>query len=218
MNLWLVEQKEGAMKIIIADDHTLFRDGLRLILKALDQDITLLEADNYDRASALLTEHKDADLALIDLSMPAREPFVGLGELLAISPTTPIVVLSGNEDVRDIRRVLNAGAMGFIPKRENADVMLSALRLVLSGGIYVPPILMTAPTTSGSNPMLTPRQLDVLFCMNEGRSNKDIGRELGLSEATVKAHITAIFRCLDVGTRAQALKAAEHLGVLNRKR
>lgn len=205
------------MKIIVADDHTLFRDGLRLILKGLDPDITLLEADNYGRAAALLTEHKDADLALIDLSMPSREPFAGLGELLAISPTTPIVVLSGNEDLRDIRRVLDAGAMGFIPKRENADVMLSALRLVISGGIYVPPLLMAAPAASGSNLKLTPRQLDVLLCMNKGCSNKDIGRELGLSEATVKAHITAIFRCLDVGNRAQAIKAAEHLGVLNRK-
>ena len=207
------------MKIIVADDHTLFREGLGHILVRLAPEVVLLEAENFEQAGQLLEEHPDADLALIDLGMPACKSISGLNDLLLLTQTIPIVVLSGSEDTDDIRHVLNTGAMGFIPKRENADVMLSALRLVLSGGVYVPPIMMTVSavsTTQGSS-SLTPRQLDVLRCMTDGYANKEIGRLLGLSEATVKAHVTAIFRGLNVSNRTQAIRAAENLGLLSHK-
>ena len=206
------------MKIIVADDHTLFREGLRHILKQLDDDVALVEASNNETALTLATQHPDADLILLDLHMPGREPLAALRAMIAQSPTTPIVVLSASEDMREVREVLDAGAMGFIPKHESARVLVSALRLVLSGGIYVPPMLMkkNAAIANADTP-LTPRQLDVLERLIEGKSNKEIGRELGLSEATVKAHLAAVFRCLNVDNRTEAAHIAEQQGLLRKR-
>jgi len=203
------------MKIIVADDHALFRDGLRHILTRLEPDAELLEADDYAGAAALLAANPDADLALIDLDMPGRDSYRNLDSLLALTQTTPVVVLSASEDGREIRRVLDAGAMGYIPKREKAEVMLSALRLVLSGGIYVPPLALGATRAPRAGVELTPRQEEVLRCLREGHSNKEIARCLGMTEATVKAHVGAIFKALDVSTRGQAVRVAEQLGLLS---
>jgi len=202
------------MKILIADDHALFRTGLRHILAQLDSEVSVFEAANHDAAATLLAQHQDADIALIDLDMPGREGITSLHGLLGQCPTVPIVVISASEDRRDMRRALDAGAMGFIPKSETAQVMLSALRLVLSGGVYIPPaLLMNSPNTSSTEAAggLTPRQRDVLERLIQGRSNKEIGRELGLSEATVKVHITAIFKAFNVTNRTQAARVAEAL-------
>jgi DNA-binding NarL/FixJ family response regulator len=208
------------MKILIADDHALFREGLRHILMQLDRDVTVLEAANHDATAKLLAQHQDADLALVDLNMPGREGTEALSELLAGSPTVPVVVLSASEHRRDMRRALDAGAMGFIPKSETAHVMLSAVRLVLSGGVYIPPALvkgeMSAAPDGGAGE-LTPRQRDVLERLIQGKPNKEIGRELGLSEATVKVHVTAIFRTLNVSNRTQAARAAESLRLFARR-
>lgn len=206
------------MKIIVADDHVLFREGLRHILKQLDEHITIVEAGDHDAALALAEQHPDADVVLLDLHMPGRDPMTALKAMIARFSTTPIVVLSASEDMREVRDVLDAGAMGFIPKHESARVMLGALRLVLDGGIYVPPMLMKKSRNDGaSETPLTPRQLDVLECLRQGKSNKEIGRELGLSEATVKAHLAAIFRCLDVDNRTEAAHVAEQRGLLRRR-
>jgi DNA-binding NarL/FixJ family response regulator len=205
------------MKILLADDHALFREGIRHILRQLDPDVAVLDAADYGTARALLTRNPDSDLALVDLNMPGADGVDSIAALLALPHMVPVVVLSASESRIDIRRTLDAGAMGFIPKSETAEVMLGALRLVLSGGIYVPPMLMTTanhPATR-ANAMLTPRQRDVLQRMSEGKSNREIGRQLGLSEATVKVHITAIFRNLNVSNRMQAVKTAEALGIFN---
>jgi DNA-binding NarL/FixJ family response regulator len=204
------------MKIIVADDHVLFREGLRHILKQLDDDVIIVEAGDHETALALAAQHTDADVVLLDLSMPGREPLAALNAMIAQSSTTPVVVLSASEDMREVRDALDAGAMGFVPKRESARIMLSAIRLVLSGGIYIPPMLMKKDPASPSSP-LTPRQLDVLEYLIQGKSNKEIGRELGLSEATVKAHLAAIFRCLNVDNRTEAVQVAGQRGLLRKR-
>jgi DNA-binding NarL/FixJ family response regulator len=204
------------MKIIVADDHVLFREGLQHILKQLDDDVAIVEAGDHDAALALAAQHPDADVILLDLSMPGREPLTALSAMIAQSSTTPVVVLSASEDMREVRQALDAGAMGFIPKHESARVMLSAIQLVLSGGIYVPPMLMKKDSSNADAP-LTPRQLDVLKCLIQGKSNKEIGRELGLSEATVKAHLAAVFRALNVDNRTEAVHVAEQRGLLRKQ-
>jgi len=202
------------MKILVADDHTLFRDGLQHILPALAPQVDLRVAGDYAGAAALLAQHGDADLALVDLDMPGREAHGGLEGLIALAPTLPLVVLSACEERGKIRRILDAGAMGFIPKREKAEVMLAALRLVLSGGVYVPPLLLDAAPPGPAEAGLTPRQAEVLRCLEEGHPNKVIARRLGMTEATVKAHVGAILRNLDVTNRAQAVRTAHRLGLL----
>jgi DNA-binding NarL/FixJ family response regulator len=207
---------ENPMKIIVADDHVLFREGLRHILKQLDENATIIEAGDHDTALKLASQHADADVVLLDLDMPGRDPLTALDAMIAQSSTTPVVVLSASEDMREVRQALDAGAMGFIPKHESARVMLSALRLVLSGGIYIPPMLMKKDAPSADGP-LTPRQLDVLKYLIQGKSNKEIGRELGLSEATVKAHLAAVFRSLNVDNRTEAVQVAEQRGLLRKR-
>jgi DNA-binding NarL/FixJ family response regulator len=201
------------MKILLADDHTLFREGIGHILKQLDPGVIVLEAADYRTARDLLDRHPDADLALIDLNMPGENGAGTITTLLSGPQTVPIVVLSASENRLDIRRLLDAGAMGFIPKSETVEVMLGALKLVLSGGVYVPPMLVSQ-SRNGSSPKsgLTPRQREVMQQMLDGKSNREISRELGLSEATVKVHVTAIFRNLNVNNRMQAARAAEALG------
>ncbi|HKQ30198.1 MAG TPA: response regulator transcription factor [Burkholderiales bacterium] len=201
------------MKIIVADDHALFRDGLRHILKQLDDGVIIVEAGDHASALALATQHPDADMVLFDLKMPGEEPLMALKAMIAQSSTTPVVVLSASEDISQVREALDAGAMGFIPKHESARVMLSAIQLVLSGGIYVPPMLMKSDSPAVGSP-LTPRQLNVLKCLVQGKSNKEIGRELGLSESTVKSHLAAIFRCLNASNRTEAVHIAEQRGLL----
>jgi DNA-binding NarL/FixJ family response regulator len=202
---------ECEVKVLLADDHALFKDGLRHILRNLNTQVTLLEACDYASLEVLLQQHPDADLALVDLNMPGRR-IGGIEALMAMAPTVPLVVLSGTEDALVIRQLLDAGVMGYIAKRETADVMLSALRIVLSGGIYVPPSLLKQPASAGET--LTARQIDVLIQLCAGKSNKLIGRELAMSEGTVKSHIASIYRTLNVSNRTQATRVAIALGLL----
>lgn len=206
------------VKIIVADDHALFRDGLRHVLNLLEPDVTLVEAADYPALMTCADAHPDAVLVLVDLNMPGAEPFATLRTLLSRHPTLLVVVLSASEEFSDMRRALDIGAMGYIPKRENANIMLSALRLVLSGGVYVPPSLMHGTADDShkthSLALLTPRQLDVLRELVNGKGNKEIGQRLEMSEATVKAHVTAIFRAFNVANRTQAALVAEKLGLV----
>ena len=201
------------MKILVADDHDLFREGLRNILLQLADEVEILEA--HDWQTALTQVAANPDLALIDLNMPGMESFVGLEAFLALAETVPVVVVSGSENLVDMKRSLDAGVMGYISKSEHSPVVLSALRLVLSGGIYVPPKLVQTSTHSHQNlpgalPFgLTPRQYEVLKIMLRGKSNKEIALDLSLSPITVKSHIGAIFKSLQVINRAQAIRAVE---------
>ena len=207
------------MKILIADDHALFREGLRQIVQPLADEADILEAHDWQTALAQVAQEPDIALALMDLGMPGMEAFTGLKTFLDRAETVPVVVISASESVLDMKRALDAGAMGYVTKSEARPVMLSALRLVLSGGIYIPPRLIQSPLSSPSDrdstqPFgLTPRQFEVLNALVQGKSNKQIARDLNLSGATVKAHVGAIFKTLNVSNRLQAIRVAENVGM-----
>ena len=219
------------MKILIADDHRLVLEAVKSKLSELGPDVEFVLAMN---TRELLEAASDAlDLALVDLHMPGAVGQSHLEELRRLYPALPVIVLSGYEDPAIMRAALEHGALGFIPKAYSPDVMLSAVRLVLSGGVYVPPMLLhaappgaavTAPAPLGGNPadagaptlaalrrMLTERQVEVLQLLSQGKPNKLIGRALGISEGTVKIHLAAIFRALNVRNRTEAVIAAQSL-------
>lgn len=207
------------LKILLADDHAMLREGLRHVLCRLADELEILEAGNFNDAIAIARDNPGLSLAVLDLNMPGMESFAGLQAVAAAAPTVPIVVMSGSENPIDMRRALDCGAMGYIPKSENTAVMLTALRLVLEGGLYVPPALLRQSETTDTGAMpnpyesMTPRQRAVLTLIVQGKSNKDIARELDLSEATVKAHISAILRVFNVSNRTQAVLQAKKLGL-----
>ena len=205
------------MKILIADDHMLFREALRQVVQQLGDDVTVLEASDWHSAVELVKHNPDIMLALVDLKMPGMQEFAGLDAFIKFAETVPVVVVSASESIFDMQRVFDAGATGFIAKNETMDVFLSALRLVLSGGFYVPQKLIQRPVYNehrqeGTSLFgLTPRQLEVLKVLMQGKSNKEIALELSLSEVTVKVHISAIFKSLNVSNRLQAIQLVQNL-------
>jgi len=204
-----------ALTVLIADDHPLVRDALVRTVRQLHAEVTVHEAGDLDTLLRLARAGA-ADLALVDLNMPGMNGVAGLARLREAAPTLPVVVASGQEDATTIRSVLGAGAVGFIPKSEKSEVLLSALRLVQAGGTYVPARLLEAPATAAASAAaseLTPRQLDVLRCLMRGEPNKLIARELGLTEGTVKIHIAAILRALQARNRTEAVVRARSLGI-----
>jgi DNA-binding NarL/FixJ family response regulator len=211
------------MKVLVVDDHALIREALRGILKELKDDATVIEASNCRLAMRLVGEHSDLGLILLDLNLPDRNGFDVLTELREGYPGISTVVLSAFNDRDTVTKALDLGALGFIPKSSTREVMLSALRLVFSGGIYIPPDILVRrePSPSGAaeprhlSPRdlgLTDRQVDVLALMMQGKSNKAICRTLDLAEPTVKNHVTAILRALKVTNRTEAVIAVGALG------
>ena len=207
------------MKILLVDDHSLFRAGLGHVLRQLDERVEIVEAESSKQALKAIEAEYDFTLALLDLHMPGDDGFAALAAISRESPTLPIVVLSASESRADMRRALDSGALGFIPKSTAVPVMLNALRLVLAGGMYIPPdLLRTHDEPAATKPAqsvieLTSRQLDVLNLVLEGKTNKAIATELKLSEATVKAHISAVFKTLHVSNRTQVALAVERLHI-----
>lgn len=207
------------MKILVVDDHPLIREGMRLSLKQLAADAEILEAQNAEEAFACAAANPDLDLVLLDINLPGMSGLSALARLRARHPAAPVVVLSASDDRAHVMQAIDAGAMGYIPKSLKSAVMMNALRLVLSGGVYVPPQALAqkqpqrpAPAAS-AEPNLTERQIEVLKCLVEGKSNKLICRELDMAEGTVKTHITAILKSLNVTTRTQAVIAVSRLGL-----
>ena len=205
------------MRVLIADDHPLVRDALARTLHELDTAAEVLQAGDLD-SLLRLAQAEPADLALLDLNMPGMNGVAGLRRLRQALPTLPVVVASGQDDAATIRAVLAAGAVGFIPKSERAEVLLGALRLVLAGGVYVPLRMLDqdaamAPAPHADASGLTPRQRDVLRALSRGQPNKLIARELGLTEGTVKIHIAAILRALQARNRTEAVVRARELGL-----
>ena len=204
-------------KILIADDHALIRDGIRGQLRGLGSDILIVEARDWIEAIAAAVAHTDLGLALVDLNMPGKDGMTALDELIRANRSLPVLLLSASEKVEDMRAALRLGAMGYVSKSETAAVMLGAVRLVLNGGMYVPPALANLGANIDTAPeptcVLTERQLGVLQLLVEGKSNKEIARTLHLAQATVKVHLASIFRALAVENRTQAAIAAERLGL-----
>lgn len=214
------------MKILIVDDHPLIRAALRQVLTALDEQVVILDADGKTQALDFAQNHEDIGLTLLDLTLAGSDGFEVLHELRERYPAIPVVVLSAQDQPETVRRALDEGAMGFISKTSSNAVLVNALRLVLSGGVYLPPQLLKAQSTEGISlpkegaPIasyrdigLTERQADVMKLLIEGKPNKLICRELNLAEGTVKIHVTAILKALGVATRTQAVIAVGRLGL-----
>jgi DNA-binding NarL/FixJ family response regulator len=207
------------MKILVVDDHALIREALRGLFRDLKPDAMLLEAADAAGAMALLAEQPDIALVLLDLSLPDRDGRELLAELRARYPGISVVVLSGFADRANVVQALDHGAVGFIPKSAGREVMTSALNLVFSGGVYIPPEILDSGTPNAVRPQaspadlgLTERQVDVLALMMQGKSNKAICRLLALAEPTVKNHVTAILKTLGVSNRTEAVLAASARG------
>ena len=204
------------MKILIADDHALFREGLRYVLRALDPHVVVLEAASAAQAMQTAAREQQIDLVLLDLAMPGLDGFAGLDMLRERFPDIPVVVVSASQEPRDVRRALDAEASGFIPKSMSGAEMVCALRAVLAGHVYVPKAIAGIEDDADTHDFhLTPRQLQVLELMCEGLSNKEIAQRLGMAEGTVKIHVTAILRAMNASNRTHAVILAAQLGLTN---
>lgn len=208
----------ASCKLVIADDHPLFRGALREAVAALLPAVEIAEAGSFDEVAGLLDRGADVDLILLDLTMPGMRGFSGLMYLRAQYPGAPIVVVSANDDPTVIRRCMDFGASGFIPKTLGVEAMRDAVARVLEGGVWTPPDVdlsagADADTAAlmGRLARLTPQQVRVLMMLSEGMLNKQIAFELGVSEATVKAHVSAILQKLEVESRTQAVIAAARI-------
>jgi DNA-binding NarL/FixJ family response regulator len=207
-------------RLVIADDHPLFRGALREAVSGLFERVDIAEAGSFDEVAKLLDRGGDVDLILLDLAMPGVRGFSGLLYLRAQYPSVPVVVVSANDDPGVIRRCMDFGASGFIPKTLGIEAMREAITRVLAGGVWTPP---DVDLDSGSDAQtsalmarlatLTPQQVRVLMMLSEGLLNKQIAYELSVSEATVKAHVSAILQKLGVESRTQAVIAAAKIEV-----
>lgn len=209
-------------QIIVADDHPLFREALKAALGRLETATRFVEADSVAALLAALETEPDADLLLLDLNMPGAQGFNALVHVRGSRPDLPVVVVSADDDAQTIAGALRFGAQGFIPKSTEAGQIGQAIEAVLSGEIFTPPGFHAPRMTQGSDEdlkvarrvaELTPQQFRVLGMLCSGLLNKQIAYELDVSEATVKAHVTAILRKLGVATRTQAVLSAGRLAV-----
>jgi DNA-binding NarL/FixJ family response regulator len=206
-------------KIIIADDHPLFRDALKLALEGAGLKLEIDEAGALDKVISALEAGEGAhDLILLDLKMPGVQGFSGLVYLRAQYPAIPVVVVSGNEDADVMRRAVALGASGFIPKSSNVQTMRDAVAAVLNGSVWMPPGVSAGGAGDSETDKLalrlatlTPQQVRVLIMLREGLLNKQIAYNLSVSEATVKAHVSAILQKLNVESRTQAVIAASRI-------
>ena len=208
-------------EIIVADDHPLFREALRHALGRAVPDAMVVEADTV---AALLDEaerHPEADLLLLDLNMPGANGFSALVQMRAHHPSLPVVIISANEDPGVIRRSIGHGAAGFVPKSSTVEEMVEALQAVLDGDVWIPASVDAESTTlegpeadvASRLASLTPQQFRVLTMLSAGLLNKQIAYELGVSEATIKAHMTAIMQKLGATNRTQAVVLSQQLAL-----
>jgi DNA-binding NarL/FixJ family response regulator len=218
-------RRRHALKILVVDDHPMVRDAMAQLIGQLDAGVEVLEAADCIAGLAVADAHPDVDLVLLDLNLPGLRGIPALERFRREHPTAPIVVVSAFRDRDTVTEAIRNGAMGFIPKSASRDTVLGALRFVLGGSVYVPPEAAIETDASeealpqsfghartAADLGLTPRQGQVLALVMKGRSNKEISRDLGLAERTVKFHVTAVLTALRVTTRTQAVIAATRLG------
>src|SRR5882724_3994357 len=220
------------MKILLVDDHVLFREGIALLLRSLVAEDSLYQAGTCEEALTLVARDPSIELVLMDINLPGTSGIDAISMIRAEFPLIPVVGLSSSDDKQTILDAIDAGAMGFIPKSSSSAVLFAALQLVLSKGIYIPPEAFlrdrgvvartaaifadksaSAEHASPKDLGLTPRQSDVLFLILQGKSAKVIAKELSLSSSTVKIHTSAALRALNVTTRTQAVIAAGRMGL-----
>lgn len=215
------------MKVLLVDDHTLFREGLRLLLERFEESFEILEAGDCAAAFDAISRHPDLGLVLLDLELPDMAGLDALSLMRERYPGVPVVVLSAAEDRPSVLDAINRGAMGFIPKSSDGALLINALRLVLAKGVYVPPSVLIHPFSAGDMVPkaavrhkteslrelgLSGRQIEVLGLMVQGLPNKLIARNMRLSEPTIKSHVAACLRALNVSNRTQAVLAVGRLG------
>ena len=206
-------------RILIVEDHALVREAMAQTLLHLEAGVECAEASNADDAIALLAESSDWDLAVIDLMLPEMNGFSLLGVMAKRFPDVPAIVVSALDDVVSIQRAMKAGASGFVPKASSSSDLLDAIRIVLDGGVYTP----SGPAGDGERRRsgvsladrfgLTTAQMRVCDLLTQGKTNREIADLLGLSEGTVKVHVSAIFKALKVTSRAQALVLINRHGI-----
>src|SRR3979411_2083219 len=204
----------ASTRLVIADDHPLFRDALRQAVASVVTLAKIDEAGSFEDLTSLLEQDSDVDLILLDLTMPGISGFSGLIYLRAQYPAIPVVIAPASDDIGTIRRSLDFGASGFIPKRFGVETLRDAIMKVMDGDVWIPP---DTDLTSAADPdmtrlrdrlvTLTPQQVRVLMMLSEGLLNKQIAFELGVSEATIKAHVSAILQKLGVESRTKAAMA-----------
>jgi len=226
------------MKVLIADDHALIRQGMAHALKENLVAESIIEAEDKPSVLAQLQEHKDVDVVLLDLFMPGAKDFDLLTLICNQYPNILVIVISAAEEPDYMRKSIDLGACGFIPKSSPMEIMLSAIQLVKSGGTYIPADMMHAKSDSSEERFpqpavinigaieeneivvkaaesLTKRQSQVLALMAKGQANKEIARELGVSEHTVKIHVTAILRLFNASNRTEVVVKARNANVLS---
>lgn len=223
------------MKILLIDDHTLFREGVCLLLRPLASDLAVVEAGSCEEGLEVLEREGTVDLVLMDISLPGMNGLQGIPVVRELHPGTAVVALSSADDKATVLQALDAGAVGFIPKSSSSSVLVGALKLIMAKGIYLPPSVFLPTARSGEDALpqgqadasiamaatgprpfelgLTERQTQVLQLILKGLPAKLICRELDLSPGTVKAHTSAVLRALNVTTRTQAVVAAGRLGL-----
>ena len=228
------------MKVLLVDDHPLILSALKSVIQGLGDDVTVIGASSARAAREELKANSDYDLVLLDVQLGDADGFEVLIELRATYPALPVVVVSASDRTSDVIRAIDLGAMGFVPKRASNETLFEALHQVMQGGIYVPPMTMGSERTSGklegdtvpsvlrivqeqaaaeehapqpslASIGLTPRQTDVLALLLQGKPNKLIARELNLSVETVKDHVAAVLRALNVSSRTQAVLAVSQM-------
>jgi DNA-binding NarL/FixJ family response regulator len=209
------------MKALLVDDHAMFREGLSLLIAHHFQDVELLHAERLAQAIALVKQHDDLDVVLLDLALPDSHGLDGLRAMREAAPCARVVVLSADDSAGTVHGAIEQGAAGFIPKTAHGGTLRAALAMVLEGGVYLPASLLggeeaMAPRASADEAPrldLSPRQAEVLHLLIRGATNKHICRELSMAESTVKTHLAAIFKRLEVNNRTQAVFAAARMGL-----
>ena len=212
------------MKVLIADDHALFRDGLSVHLEQIDPHAMIFQAGNFSQALKIADDEKKLDLVIMDLDMPDMNWEEAIKDIKQKSADARFVIISASEDSRNIRKSMEYGVCGYIPKRSDTKVITGALKLILDGGTYLPPAILSTQSNSalpvhghvasGGSKKLTNRQAQVLELVAKGMSNKQIAYEMGVSEATVKLHINALLRAVGATNRTQAVVIAQKMGLI----
>jgi DNA-binding NarL/FixJ family response regulator len=209
------------MKVLITDEQSLFRDGLSLRLKEIKEDIIILQSSNLVEMQRILSHETDTDIVILDIDLAELNSIEIINKIKTIAPNTKIIAISSSEDIRNIKKILSSGVKGYIPKKSDSNILTGALKLILDGGTYIPPVMLNNNIDYSSlnsqcslKKNLTNRQSQVLNLIAQGKSNKQIAYDMGVSEATVKLHINALLRSLKVNNRTQAVITAQKLGLI----
>lgn len=210
------------MRVLITDEQSLFRDGLSLRLEQINPDIAIMQAANLADMYKILSKEKDLEFLILDIDLAELTVAEVISKIKTSNPNTNIIAISSSEDIRNIKKILSFGVKGYIPKRLDSNILNGALKLILDGGTYIPPALLNNTINSNiCNPSFSPlkknltnRQSQVLDLIAQGKSNKQIAYDMGVSEATVKLHINALLRSLKVNNRTQAVITAQKMGLI----